>query len=68
MKSNKLIEIEMEKKAKLDVEKIKHKNKLDEIEQEGKAKKEIEDLKFDYQKQMQRIRNADIQRTQLRKY
>ncbi len=61
-------EIDYERKAKLEVEKIRHENRMTEIEEERKAKIQVENKKFDNQKQIQRIRNADIQRAQLRKY
>ena len=44
-----------------------HKWKMEEIEARRKAETEVENLKFDHQLQLQRIRNASIEKNLLRK-
>jgi hypothetical protein len=43
-----------------------HKWRMEEIRFKYECDKEIEAIKFDYQKQLQRIKNADIERNKLR--
>ena len=54
MKDKELIELE-------------HKYRMEEIETKRKADIEVEKMKFDFTKQIQRIKSADIQRTMQRK-
>lgn len=49
----------------LKLEKLRHKNKMEEIETERKARLEVEAIKFDYLKQMQRIKSAEINRVKM---
>ena len=50
-----------------DIEKLRHKNRMKEIEAEEQAKINVAKVKFDYDCQMQRIRSAEIRKTQHRK-
>jgi hypothetical protein len=49
------------------LEELKHKNRLDEILKEAMAKREIEMLKFNHEIELQRIKSAEIRKTQMRK-
>lgn len=41
---------------------LQHKYKMEELDHQFKLTKKIEDLKMEHQKEMQRIKSADIQR------
>lgn len=55
-------EIEQEKKAKIEVEKLKHKNRMLEIQTEREAKIEVAKLNHDLHMQQQRVKTAEIKR------
>lgn len=42
---------------------LEHKYKMEEIETERKAQLEVENIRFDHQKQLQRLKRADIARS-----
>jgi len=50
-----------------ELEELRHKNRMEEIDVETKSRKELEAIKFDYQMQLQRIRTAEIRKSQERK-
>jgi len=52
-------------KEDIKLENLRHKNRMEEIESERKAKLEVEAVKFDYFKQLQRIKSAEIFRTKM---
>lgn len=56
-----------EMKGEFELEELKHINHMKEIETETEGKKRIELLRFDHQMQLQRIKTAEIQKSQMRK-
>ena len=49
----------------IDKLKQEHEYRMEEIKYKFECDKKIEEIKFDYQKQLQRIKSADIQRNRL---
>jgi len=59
--------IEFDKKAEIEVEKIRHKNALQEIEKEKQAKIDVENLKHRNDLETGRMKSAEIRKTIERK-
>ena len=59
-------EIKLKHKLEKEIEDLRHNNKIEELELEKKLKLVAENIKFDHQCQLQRIRSAEIQRSQSR--